>query len=166
MSFYYHLKLKDFLTAIDLQLLLYILAVAESLLYGLVIITYIGALIAFRKAEVNYNDDEFETSKLLEVEAMVQIFGIAMFFIVSVVMVGGVKENDHNKLLPYLLLCITQIIAVIIYSIFICPSWFYVIFVTLKLTMFMLTYTLYRRLVNEVEERKCFLDYDEKILIE
>ena len=92
MSFYYHLKLKDFFTAVDLQLLLYILAVAESLLYGLIIITYIGALIAFRKAEENYNDEDSETSKLLEVEAMIQIFGIAMFFIVSVVMVGGVKE--------------------------------------------------------------------------
>jgi len=92
MSFYYHLKLKDFLTAVDLQLLLYILAVAESLLYGLVIVTYVGALIAFRKAEVKYNDEESETSKLLEVEAFIQIFGITMFFIVSIVMVGGVKE--------------------------------------------------------------------------
>lgn len=92
MSFYYHLKSKDFLTSVDLQLLLYILAVAESLLYGLVIVTYVGALIAFRKAEAKHDDEDFETMKLLEVEAMIQIFGISMFFIVSVVMVNGVKE--------------------------------------------------------------------------
>jgi hypothetical protein len=96
MSFYYHLKgirgLRDHLKSIDLELLLYILAVAESLLYGLVIVTYIGAVIAFRKAEVMYNDEHFETSKLLEVEAMIQIFGISIFFIVSVVLVSGVKE--------------------------------------------------------------------------
>lgn len=92
MSFYYHLKLKDFLTSVDLQLLLYILAVAESLLYGLVIVTYAGALIAFRKADVSHSDEDFETTKLLEVEAMIQIFGIAIFFIVSIVLVGGVKE--------------------------------------------------------------------------
>lgn len=95
MSFFYHLKPKDILTAFDLQLLLYILAVAESLLYGLVIVTYVGALVAFKKAEVKYSDEESETSKLLEVEAMIQIFGISMFFIVSVVMVGGVKEVCH-----------------------------------------------------------------------
>lgn len=98
MSFYHHLKLKDFLTAVDLQLLLYVLAVAESLLYGLIILTYVGALIAFKKAEVKFSDEDSDTSKLLEVEAMIQIFGITMFFIVSVVMVGGVKEVSLNAL--------------------------------------------------------------------
>lgn len=84
---------RNFFTSIDLQLLLYILGIAEALIYGLVIITYVGALIAFNKATENVdNSEDIETTKLLEVEAMIQIFGIVMFFIVSIVMVSGVRE--------------------------------------------------------------------------
>ncbi|KAG5669205.1 hypothetical protein PVAND_017098 [Polypedilum vanderplanki] len=147
-------KLKNS-TSVDLQLLVYVLGVAESLIYSLVIVTYIGAILAFNKAMMRIkseSDEDFETSKLLEVEAMIQIFGIAIFLTVSIVMISGVKENDHNKLIPYLLLCITQVIVIIIYTIFIYPSWFFIAFLALKLIMFLFTYNLYRRLVHDEEE--------------
>lgn len=101
------LNLRNFFDSLDLQLLLYIIGVGESLLYGLVGVTYFCALIAFNKAsgriEEKEEDEEGrekekEITLVLETEAMIQIFGIVMFFIVSVLMVNGVVQvSEKNR---------------------------------------------------------------------
>lgn len=95
-------NLRNFCGSIDLQLLLYIVGVAEALIYGLVGVTYVCALVAFSKASEKYLEgagrdeesqlEEKEVTMEMETEAVVQIFGIVMFFVVSVVMVSGVIE--------------------------------------------------------------------------
>lgn len=95
-------NLRNFCSSLDLQLLLYIVGVAEALVYGLVGITYVCALVAFNKASEKYlkgieGDEESQIEEkdakiFMETEAVIQIFGILMFLIVSVVMVGGVIE--------------------------------------------------------------------------
>lgn len=100
------LNLRKFCVSIDLQLLLYIVGIAEALIYGLVGITYVCALVAFNKASEKYLKDvkgdaesqmeEKEVTMVMETEAVIQIFGIVMFFVVSVVMVKGVIEVDFN----------------------------------------------------------------------
>lgn len=94
------LNLRNFCSSIDLQLLLYFISVGEALVYGLAGITYVCALVAFNKASERYEEEGSDESRqeekqitlVLETEAMIQIFGIVMFFIVSAVMVNGVVE--------------------------------------------------------------------------
>lgn len=58
------------------------------------------ALVAFNKASERYEEEGSDESRqeekqitlVLETEALIQIFGIIMFFIVSAVMVNGVVE--------------------------------------------------------------------------
>jgi Ca2+/Na+ antiporter len=107
------INLRNFCSSVDLQLLLYIVGVAEALVYGLVGITYVCALVAFNKASEKYlkgieddeesQSEEKEVTMFMESEALIQIFGILMFLIVSVVMVSGVIEVSEGNLFLELL---------------------------------------------------------------